>query len=178
MRMLDNVKFRYCPRCGEQQLQPNDAKSLVCLSCGFVYYHSSAAVAVAIIESDSSIILTRRANEPQKGWLALPGGFVDYDESLESALIRELKEELNLSITTPIYFCSHGERYLFREVIYFTTIAFFVVKANDISNISANDDIDAFLLIQPNDIDYSKLAFEADKVALDRYRMLKTIPIT
>jgi NAD+ diphosphatase len=62
--MLDNVKFRYCPRCGGQQLQPNDAKSLVCLSCGFVYYHSTAAVAVGIVECDNKIIFTQRAVEP------------------------------------------------------------------------------------------------------------------
>jgi len=178
MRILDFVKFRYCPRCGKQQLQPNDAKSFVCLSCGFIYYHGSAAVAVAIIECDDQIILTQRANEPRKGFLALPGGFVDYEESLEGALSRELQEELNLTITAPTYLCSHWERYLFRDVVYFCTIAFYVVKANDISNVTANDDIDAFLLIQPSDIDYNKLAFESDRIALDRYRKLNCLPTT
>ena len=172
MRMLDCVNFKYCPRCGEPHLRSNDAQSFVCLSCGFTYYHSSAAVAVGIIKCDDKIILTKRAREPQKGLLALPGGFVDYRESLESALVRELQEELNLTVTTPNYLCSHWERYLFRDVVYFSTIAFYVVSANDISNAKANDDIDAFLLVQPNDIDYSKLAFESDRVALDRYRRL------
>jgi len=129
-------------------------------------------VAVGIIEWDDKIILTKRAREPQKGLLALPGGFVDYEESLESALVRELQEELNLTVTTPIYLCSHWERYPFRDVVYFATIAFYVVRANDISNAEANDDIDAFALVRPEDIDYSKLAFESDRVALDRYRRL------
>jgi ADP-ribose pyrophosphatase YjhB (NUDIX family) len=148
------------------------------LSCGFVYYHGSAAVAVAIIEYEDKIILTQRANEPQKGLLALPGGFVDYEESLEGALIRELQEELNLTITAPTYLCSHWERYLFRDVVYFCTITFYVVKVNDISNVTANDDIDAFRLIHPSDIDYNKLAFESDRVALDKYRKLNCHPIT
>ena len=153
-------------------MRSNDAKSFVCLSCGFIYYHSSAAVAVGIIECDDKIVLTKRACEPQKGLLALPGGFVDYEESLESALVRELQEELNLTVTTPTYLCSHWERYLFRDVVYFSTIAFYVVSVNDISNAKAKDDIDAFLLVQPNDINYNKLAFESDRVALDRYRRL------
>ena len=129
MRVLDFVNFKYCPRCGEQRLRSSDAKSFVCLSCGFVYYHGSAAVAVGIIEWDDKIILTKRAREPQKGLLALPGGFVDYEESLESALVRELQEELNLTVTTPIYLCSHWERYPFRDVVYFATIAFYLLGA-------------------------------------------------
>src|SRR5512137_813426 len=135
--MLDFLKFRYCPRCGKEQLRPNDEKSFVCLSCGFVYYHGSAAVVSAIVEWQDRIILTRRRNEPQKGILALPGGFVDYDESLEEALIRELQEELNLTVTAPVYLCSDSERYPSRDVLYFTTIAFFVVSAPDITNITA-----------------------------------------
>ena len=172
MRMLDFVKFKYCPRCGAQKLQPNDAKSFVCLSCGFAYYHSSAAVVTAIIECDDKIILTQRANEPHKGLLALPGGFVDYEESLEDALIREIQEELNLTITAPAYLCSDSERYLSEDVVYFCAIAFYVVKENDISNITAHDDIDAFLLIKPGDVDYDKLAFETDGAAIDKYRKL------
>jgi ADP-ribose pyrophosphatase YjhB (NUDIX family) len=171
--MLDFVKFKYCPQCGGQKLQPNDPKSFVCLSCGFVYYHSSAAVVSAIIEYDDKIILTQRAIEPHKGLLGLPGGFVDYEESLEDALLREIQEELNLTITAPAYLCSHWERYLSREVVYFCTVAFYVVKANDISNAKAHDDIDAFLLIRPGEIYDDKLAFEGDRAAIDKYRNLK-----
>jgi 8-oxo-dGTP diphosphatase len=43
------------------------------------------------------IILIERLNEPH-GW-ALPGGFVDYGESIETAAVREAQEETNLSVT-------------------------------------------------------------------------------
>jgi len=50
-----------------------------------------------IIEMESKgIILIKRKNPPY-GW-ALPGGFVDYGESLEKAAIREAKEETNLDV--------------------------------------------------------------------------------
>lgn len=49
-----------------------------------------------IIEYKDGIVLIKRKNPPE-GW-ALPGGFVDYGESLESAAIREAKEETGLDI--------------------------------------------------------------------------------
>jgi ADP-ribose pyrophosphatase YjhB (NUDIX family) len=49
-----------------------------------------------IIESDDGIILIKRKNPPD-GW-ALPGGFVEYGESIESASIREAREETGLDV--------------------------------------------------------------------------------
>lgn len=49
-----------------------------------------------IIESNGGIILIKRKNPPE-GW-ALPGGFVDYGETLEAAAVREAKEETGLDI--------------------------------------------------------------------------------
>ncbi|MEF9438334.1 MAG: NUDIX hydrolase, partial [Candidatus Mariimomonas ferrooxydans] len=49
-----------------------------------------------IIEIGHGIILIKRKNPPS-GW-AIPGGFVDYGESLEDAVIREAKEETGLDI--------------------------------------------------------------------------------
>jgi ADP-ribose pyrophosphatase YjhB (NUDIX family) len=50
-----------------------------------------------IIEINKGIVLIKRANPPY-GW-ALPGGFVDYGESLEACAVREAKEETSLDIT-------------------------------------------------------------------------------
>ena len=51
-----------------------------------------------IIEKDDRIVLIRRKNEPFKGKLAIPGGFVNEGELLEDRAIKEAKEETSLDV--------------------------------------------------------------------------------
>jgi 8-oxo-dGTP diphosphatase len=69
-----------CPVCG------NKVKS----------YLNPIPTVDIIIEVTDGIILIERKNEPL-GW-ALPGGFVDYGETLEHAAVRESQEETSLSV--------------------------------------------------------------------------------
>ncbi len=61
----------------------------------------------AIIEVEGGIILIKRKNPPP-GW-AIPGGFVDYGESLEDAACREAKEETGLDIKLIRQFHTYSE---------------------------------------------------------------------
>jgi len=60
-----------------------------------------------IIECQGGIILIRRKNPPF-GW-ALPGGFVDYGESVEHAAVREAKEETSLDVTLECQFHMYSD---------------------------------------------------------------------
>jgi 8-oxo-dGTP diphosphatase len=71
---------------------------LVCPHCGgaVTIYRNPFPTVDIIIRLGEKIVLIERKNEP-KGW-ALPGGFVDYGESLEEAAIREAGEETGLEL--------------------------------------------------------------------------------
>jgi len=59
--------------------------------------HKNPALTVdAIAIKNGQIVLIKRKNPPFQGSYALPGGFVDYGETVENAVIREFKEETGL----------------------------------------------------------------------------------
>lgn len=72
--------------------------ALTCPACGTEVrqYRNPFPTVDIIIEADGGIVLIERKNPPF-GW-ALPGGFVDYGESLEDAAVREAKEETSLDV--------------------------------------------------------------------------------
>lgn len=59
--------------------------------------HPQIAVSAAIFR-DGKVLLTRRARSPAKGFYSLPGGRVEFGESLYQALSREVDEETGLDI--------------------------------------------------------------------------------
>ena len=74
-------------------------KHISCPDCGtsIPAYRNPFPTVDIIIELQNGIVLIKRKNPPF-GW-ALPGGFVDYGESLEDAAVREAREETSLEIT-------------------------------------------------------------------------------
>jgi 8-oxo-dGTP diphosphatase len=71
---------------------------ITCPNCGHVInrYKNPYPTVDIIIEYLSGVVLVYRKNPPH-GW-ALPGGFVDYGESVEDAAVREAREETSLNV--------------------------------------------------------------------------------
>lgn len=70
-------------------------------------YHNPLPTVDIIIEIGERIVLIERKNPPH-GW-ALPGGFVDYGETLENAAVREAKEETSLDVALTEQFHTYSD---------------------------------------------------------------------
>ena len=99
--------FRYCPKCGSEYFEINSFKSKHCSSCGFTYYQNpSSSTAAFILNAKGELLVVRRAKEPAKDTLDLPGGFVDNGETAEEGILREIKEETGLEVQQVEYIFS------------------------------------------------------------------------
>jgi ADP-ribose pyrophosphatase YjhB (NUDIX family) len=78
-----------------------------------------------IIEIDAGVVLIQRRNPPH-GW-AIPGGFVDWGESLEEAAAREAKEETSLDIELVRQFHTYSDPK--RDPRYHTITTVYIARA-------------------------------------------------
>ena len=155
--------FKYCPRCGCKAFKTNDdGRSFNCEGCHFNYYlNNSAAVACLIFNAEGKLLLARRAIEPAKGMLDLPGGFVEPMESAEAAVVREIKEELGVLVTDARYMASFPNEYIFSGFSVFTVDLAFVCKVDNIAAIIPADDVSEVEFVFPKDVKKEDLCSES-----------------
>ncbi|MUP39086.1 NUDIX hydrolase [Labilibaculum euxinus] len=150
--------IKYCPKCGGAEFLYKSDNSFLCENCHFhLYVNASAAVAALIVNEKGELLLAKRAVEPQKGMLDLPGGFVDVMETAEQALCREIKEELNLEISELSYFMSYPNEYVFGGLSVFTLDLAYICKIKSFKEIDANDDISGFKFYETESIPYQEI---------------------
>ena len=162
--------WQYCPYCGSKSFRAGDENYMQCDACQKKFYiNASGAVACIIENSNGEILLTRRAFEPAKGMLDLPGGFINLDETAEDAVKREIKEELNLETESLQYIGSSPNHYLYGGMVYFTLDLGFKCMIADFTKIRAADDVDDYEFLPRNRINLQKIAFPSVRNILQMY---------
>ena len=158
--------FQFCPKCGSPHFVEHNGKSKHCEDCGFTYYINPSAATVALIErsfpgqssngksSNRQIewLCVRRAKEPAKGTLDLPGGFSDLYETSEEGVIREVKEETNLDVERVEFLFSIPNQYVYSGFTVHTMDMFYRCHVSDTSGARAADDASELLWLRPEDI--------------------------
>jgi ADP-ribose pyrophosphatase YjhB (NUDIX family) len=99
--LASNLNF--CSRCGARlrfgAVDGEHRERLVCDSCGHIVYVNPRLVVTAFpVTDDGDLVLLRRGIDPGYGTWAQPGGFLEVDETVNQAAIRETFEETGLLI--------------------------------------------------------------------------------
>lgn len=97
-------QISFCPRCGKQyapeDFDPGDVL-FTCARCQHPFYQNSIPSCSAVIpamDRPTEVLLLTRRTKPHIGKIALPGGFLRYDEEPAQAVVREVKEETLLEV--------------------------------------------------------------------------------
>ncbi len=185
MVSLCNNDFAVCPHCTSEKIQYQENKKWKCDNCGFTLYNNVATAVGLIIVFENSLdgkknlLCIKRGREPRKGLYALPGGFVDNDESAEDACKREGFEETGLDIKAVNFLCSAPNSYEYKGFLYKTCDLFFEatceVNENELEKILHPEDegeITGYKLFPVNsieDIDAIPFAFESAFIATKKW---------
>jgi len=127
----------------------------------FKLQHGPFTTVDAIIEIDDGIVVIERSNPPFG--FALPGGFVDYGESLEEAVKREAKEETGLDITEIKQFHTYSQPD--RDPRFHTIGTVFLTKAK--GKPKAGDDAAGIRIIKLSEIERFTFAFDHKRMLED-----------
>lgn len=96
---------RYCGSCGRATVPHAFDRARECPACGQVYYPRINPVIMALVERGRQVLLTRKAGYVP-GRYTVIAGFVEPGETLEHAVIREVREETGIDAVNPRYFGS------------------------------------------------------------------------
>jgi len=162
---------KFCSWCGGD-LKQISSSQLECRNCKTGEYNNPKSAAGAyVINEKGEILLSTRAHDPGKGYLDIPGGFIDGFELPEQAVVRELKEETGLDITeselklvgTTIH------PYEFQGKMSAALPILFVIHLNRPVSVSPSDDVSSLSWTAPRKIDFSKFAWPELAEALKSY---------
>jgi 8-oxo-dGTP diphosphatase len=138
-------------------------KGVTCPECGAAvttYRNPLLTVDIIIEMPDGGVVLIERKNPPY-GW-ALPGGFVDYGESLEAAALREAREETGLQLVGLRQFRAYGDPD--RDPRHHTVTVVFAARAH--GQPVAADDAKKLGVFQPDHLP-TPTAFDHAKILAD-----------
>ena len=137
-----------CPACGETVLR----------------YRNPFPTVDIIIRVKGGIVLIERKNPPH-GW-ALPGGFVDYGESLETAAMREAREETSLDVRLISQLGAYSDPD--RDPRHHTISVVFIAEADGMP-VAADDALSAKIFTSGNLPD--NMAFDHRKICADYFSL-------
>jgi 8-oxo-dGTP diphosphatase len=134
-------------------------------------YKNPTPTVDAIIQKNSQILLVKRKKDPFKGYLVLPGGFVNEGERVEDAAKREIKEETSLDIELMDILGVYSEpKRDPRGHIMSTVFIGKISESSDKIDALAQDDAVAIEWLNLEEVDNTRFGFDHKKIISDYIR--------
>jgi ADP-ribose pyrophosphatase YjhB (NUDIX family) len=170
--MITEIEFKFCPACGAH-FSKIDNNLLVCRACDLHHYLNPKATNAILLQNEKDeYLFVRRSFEPKKGWLDLPGGFLNQGETVEESLIREVLEELGIILTEYKYELSYADEYEFKNLKSKVICLIYSGKLPPNSILKPADDVSECVFFKKEDIPFDKLAFDGIKFAVNKILFL------
>jgi NAD+ diphosphatase len=96
---------RYCGRCGTPTIGKPSERAKECPRCGLTSFPRLSPAIIVAVERDGSLLLAHAHRQPP-GFYSVLAGFVEPGETLEQAVMREIKEEVGIDVANIRYFGS------------------------------------------------------------------------
>ena len=99
-KQTDEIYYQFCPSCKTKLTFEEFEKRLIltCLNCNFKFWNNPKPVVSAIIMKKNTVLLVKRNSDVYNNYWSLPGGIINFLETPEDALVREVAEETGLII--------------------------------------------------------------------------------
>jgi 8-oxo-dGTP diphosphatase len=90
----------YCLQCGTALVArfQEDRERPTCPACGYIFYLDPKVAVAVVLGDDAGVLLGKRKIDPASGRWSFPAGYVNRGEVLEEAAVREVHEELGITV--------------------------------------------------------------------------------
>lgn len=157
---------KFCSQCGALLIsripEGEDREREVCPVCNFIHYRNPIPVVGCVPEYEGRILLCRRAIDPRLGYWTVPAGFMELDETLEEAAVRETREEACAEVRL-------GELFSIVDVPRAGQVHFFFRAELVNGEFRPGAESLETRLFEPGEIPFDGIAFRSGVIALRRY---------
>lgn len=161
--------YKFCPTCKTAlEYKFIDGRNrLSCSKCGFILWSNPKPVVSLLVCRADEVLMVQRAKEPLFGYWCLPGGFLEYEESPQEGVIRELKEELGTEVSINklinIYQIDNDPRGIHLDIIF---------SGNTEDEIKPNEELSGYKYLDINNLP-EKIAYKHREAIRDYFKRHK-----
>ena len=158
--------INYCSVCGAPvalRIPPGDNLARhVCDSCGAIHYRNPRLVVGSLPIWQDRVLLCRRAIEPRHGMWTLPAGFMENEETVAEAALRETREEANAAVELDDMFTLISVPHVSQVHI------IFLAQMTDLNYSAGQETLDV-ALFREEEIPWHEIAFRTIAMTLRHY---------